>query len=311
MKISKEYLSIDDLENVPPPETNYALNNVKINDGLVLDIISEISSSSVNKYYDLNSKKFIEQARKVLLHEDLADGLNIFFFKGIRDSLAYLIKNLGISLVFFPKTSYPGNRQVCNYLDIGYITYDDVEHLEFLMEKYDSSKTIIVWEDPGNPEYRGNLDPDKIKKSKVFIDCAYRFPSMRKEENLNLRKFIRDNFYIAFGFSKSISMPGASISFIVSYEEIDNDCYPIKWNVFQASVAARIIRDDVIDKIYDETYSKSLNIYKEKECHYLERNIEVLSTLNPCFITIPESKKPLHGQMKIFKGKGIARVSLR
>ena len=311
MKPSKEYLSIKDLENIPPLETNYALNSVEISHDVVLDIISDISPSSVNKYYDLNSKTFIEQAKNVLLDDESLNHLNIFFFKGIRESLAYLIKNLGISLVVFPRTSYPGNWQVCQYLDVGYIIYDNAEHLEFLLEKYDSSETIIVWEDPGNPEYRGNISLNKIKKSKVFIDCAYRFPSMKKEENLELRKYIKENFYIAFGFSKSVSLPGSSLSFIISYEKINNNCYPIKWNVFQASVAANVIRGDVIDKIYEEVYLKSIEIYREKEIYYSSQNIEIYSTLNPCFITIPESKKPSHGQIKMFNGRGLARLSLK
>lgn len=311
MKSAEKYLTIEDLENIPPLGTNYALNSSEVSSAVVSDIISNISPSSINKYYDLNSGEFIRQSKKVLLNGDESENLNIVFFKGIRDSLTYLIKSLRISLVIFPRNSYPGNLQVCKYAGVDYKTYDGAKDLEILMEIYDSNETIIIWEDPGNPEHRGNLSFEKIKKSKIFIDCAYRFPSMRKKENIELSRFFKERVYLAFGFSKSTSIPGSSLSFLLSSEEINNDLYPIKWNIFQASVAATIIRDDIINSLYEETYLKSLKIYAELESYYLSRGLKVYSTLNPCFITIDNKNISTQDLVKLYKEKDIARVSIK
>lgn len=281
---SKKFPSIKDLEILPPAGVDYALNSLSVNQKILSDILHQISPYSLNKYYDLNSDDFTEQALSVFTKRD---DINLCFFKGIRDSLASLIIELDINLVMFPENSYPGNRQVCKFTGVNYLTYEDSSQLDEILRIYDSSRTLVVWEDPGNPIDRGKFNFNSIIKSHVLVDCAYRFPTLDVEENTDLLKYLRKSFYIAFGLSKSVSLPGSSLSILIGLGSISKNTYPIKWDIFQASVATTFFNQQTIDTIYRDVYKKSLIKYRAKENIFILQNIPVLSNCNPCFITIP------------------------
>lgn len=301
--------TIDSLSIKPPSGVDFALNPLQVPETFLFKVKENISLDSINEYYNINTDWFInETLRNIARSEDI----NFLFFRGIRDSLVFLIKNLKIKLVIFPESSYPGNIQVCKYLNVNFMTYKDSSHLRLLSATHDSLETLIIWEDPGNPEHRGVLDPVSIKKSYVFIDCAYRFPSLNIKENSCLNAYLRDRFYLAFGFSKSTAIPSASLSFLVSKMSFNTDMYPVKWDIFQASVAKTLFADNMLGLLYDEVYKKCLDLYKEKELYLLGKKISIYSRINPCFITVDAMRGlPVEKEGKSYPNLGLQRIPLK
>lgn len=300
-------MPINNFELFPPKGVDFALNPQKSSKTFTSSIARSINPESLNLYYDLKVNSESNAIKTTILGTLDA---NLEFFKGIRDSLVSILIENSISLVIFPDNSYPGNYQVCTYLGIRYFTYRSFKDLKSLLIKYDSNSTLVIWEDPGNPRHRGSFTPDVIKKSYVFIDCAYRFPSLTYAENKVLQSYLEDKIFLAFSLSKTLPFPASSISFIVSKHKISPSSYPIKWNLLQAELVKKLFTEETLNHFYKNIYLKGLTLYRLKEADFLKKGVSVVSEENPCFITIGSEVPSRNSGGKLYPEEKILRLPL-
>lgn len=160
---------------------------------------------------------------------------NFILTNGVTHGLYLCLSSLklkGYTRVIIPSPSYSGYKDICEALDLEYISYD--MNQGFLDDMFDdftpSISDILIINSPHNPTgsclCNENLDQIEMnikeKGISVVFDCIYDQlifeESMIIDWSSFLSKKIFQNCYFVNSFSKNLGLPGLRLGWILSNE---------------------------------------------------------------------------------------------